>query len=106
MRYADDPTPIICQASWEGMIIDELRGQHGFGYDRCSSLPRSRLHSAQMPAEPRTSSAIGQALGQLKAASVAVVNQRFPARCHSQWGRRPARAAPSVVTGNQGHPTL
>ena len=33
MRSASDPTPIICQASWEGIIIREKRGTNGFGYD-------------------------------------------------------------------------
>mgnify|MGYP001822445591 FL=1 len=33
MRHALDPTPVICQASWEGRILDEPRGEGGFGYD-------------------------------------------------------------------------
>ena len=56
MRHADDPTPIICQASWEGMIIDEPRGQHGFGYDPVFFVPDHDCTSAQMPAELKTSS--------------------------------------------------
>ncbi|BDY03551.1 MULTISPECIES: RdgB/HAM1 family non-canonical purine NTP pyrophosphatase [unclassified Ferrimonas] len=33
MRHAEDPTPIICQASWEGEILTQARGEKGHGYD-------------------------------------------------------------------------
>ena len=33
MRHATDPTPIICQGSWEGHIALEAKGDGGFGYD-------------------------------------------------------------------------
>jgi XTP/dITP diphosphohydrolase len=33
MRHAKDPSPIICQASWEGSIGFEPRGENGHGYD-------------------------------------------------------------------------
>jgi len=33
MRHANDPTPIICQGSWEGHIALEAQGDGGFGYD-------------------------------------------------------------------------
>jgi len=33
LRHADDPQPLICEGSWEGVILDELRGSHGFGYN-------------------------------------------------------------------------
>lgn len=33
MRWHRDPSPIICQASWEGVLIDAPRGSGGFGYD-------------------------------------------------------------------------
>ena len=73
MRHADDPTPIICQASWEGMIIDEPRGQHGFGYDPVFFVPDHDCTSAQMPAELKNQlSHRGQALAKLKAALAAV----------------------------------
>lgn len=33
MRHAKDPTPIICQASWEGQINFAPQGEQGHGYD-------------------------------------------------------------------------
>src|SRR5690606_29377777 len=33
LRHAADPTPLICQVSWEGRILTEPRGSGGFGYD-------------------------------------------------------------------------
>ncbi|GGB60296.1 RdgB/HAM1 family non-canonical purine NTP pyrophosphatase [Shewanella inventionis] len=33
MRHAKDPTPIICQASWEGSINMAPQGEQGHGYD-------------------------------------------------------------------------
>ena len=33
MRHAEDPSPIICQGSWEGRILFEQAGCGGFGYD-------------------------------------------------------------------------
>ena len=33
MRWHTDPSPLICQASWEGRIVLEPRGHGGFGYD-------------------------------------------------------------------------
>jgi XTP/dITP diphosphohydrolase len=33
LRHPTDPAPLICQASWEGVIALEPRGTHGFGYD-------------------------------------------------------------------------
>lgn len=33
LRHDADPTPLICQAHWEGMITFEPYGSGGFGYD-------------------------------------------------------------------------
>jgi XTP/dITP diphosphohydrolase len=33
MRHAKDPTPIICQAAWEGSINLAPQGEQGHGYD-------------------------------------------------------------------------
>ncbi|MBV7316625.1 RdgB/HAM1 family non-canonical purine NTP pyrophosphatase [Shewanella sp. NIFS-20-20] len=33
MRHHKDPTPIICQASWEGVVSHQRQGENGHGYD-------------------------------------------------------------------------
>ena len=33
LRQANDPTPLICQGTWEGSIAEQGRGDNGFGYD-------------------------------------------------------------------------
>jgi len=43
-----DPTPQICQASWEGFILFEPRGENGFGYDPLFYLPEHQCSSAQL----------------------------------------------------------
>ena len=48
MRHALDPTPLICQASWEGFILFEPRGDNGFGYDPLFCLPEHQCSSAQL----------------------------------------------------------
>jgi XTP/dITP diphosphohydrolase len=48
MRHALDPTPLICQASWEGFILFEPRGDNGFGYDPLFYLPEHQCSSAQL----------------------------------------------------------
>lgn len=51
MRHALDPTPLVCQASWEGSILFEPRGEHGFGYDPLFYVPGHDCSSAQLPPE-------------------------------------------------------
>jgi XTP/dITP diphosphohydrolase len=51
MRHALDPTPLICQASWEGYILFEPRGDQGFGYDPLFYVPEHNCSSAQLPPE-------------------------------------------------------
>ncbi len=53
MRWDTDPFPIVCQASWEGSIIDTPRGQGGFGYDPIFELPGRGLTAAELPAEEK-----------------------------------------------------
>ena len=69
MRHADDPTPLICQGTWEGLILFEPRGDNGFGYDPVFHVPAHDCSSAELPAETKNSlSHRGQALRQLVAA--------------------------------------
>lgn len=50
MRSARDPSPLICQASWEGRIIELPRGNGGFGYDPIFELPDRGVTVAELPA--------------------------------------------------------
>jgi len=48
MRHAEDPTPIICQSSWEGHILTEGIGENGFGYDPLFFVQDQQCSSAQL----------------------------------------------------------
>lgn len=50
MRSAVDPSPLICQANWEGRIISEPRGNGGFGYDPIFELADRAVTAAELPA--------------------------------------------------------
>jgi XTP/dITP diphosphohydrolase len=66
MRHAEDPTPIICQGTWEGRILHEPRGENGFGYDPVFYVPTHDCSSAELAAEVKNSlSHRGQALQKL-----------------------------------------
>ena len=66
MRHADDPTPIICQGTWEGLIMLEPQGENGFGYDPLFFVPQENCTSAQLSPEIKNSlSHRGQALNKL-----------------------------------------
>jgi len=67
MRHAADPSPIICEGSWEGIIQLEPRGNGGFGYDPYFYLPSHGCTSAELSAQEKNRlSHRGQALHQLK----------------------------------------
>ncbi|MDR2212170.1 MAG: RdgB/HAM1 family non-canonical purine NTP pyrophosphatase [Pseudomonadales bacterium] len=48
MRHARDPMPLICTGSWEGIILREPRGSHGFGYDPLFYLPPQHCSAAEL----------------------------------------------------------
>lgn len=48
LRFAEDPTPVIVQASWEGRILSTPRGEGGFGYDPLFWLPELGKTAAEM----------------------------------------------------------
>ncbi|MGD8547151.1 MAG: XTP/dITP diphosphatase [Thiohalophilus sp.] len=63
MRHASDPTPLICQGTWEGIITFEPRGKHGFGYDPVFYVPEQQCTSAELSPETKNRlSHRGQAL--------------------------------------------
>ncbi|WP_423360162.1 RdgB/HAM1 family non-canonical purine NTP pyrophosphatase [Pseudomonas citronellolis] len=53
VRHADDPLPILCEGIWEGSILHEARGEHGFGYDPLFWVPESGCSSAELPPEQK-----------------------------------------------------
>ena len=50
MRHADDPTPLICQGTWDGFILRQPQGENGFGYDPLFLVPEKNCSSAELPA--------------------------------------------------------
>lgn len=66
LKHANDPTPLICQGTWEGTILHAPRGDNGFGYDPVFYVPTHDCASAQLSAEVKNQlSHRGQALQQL-----------------------------------------
>ena len=66
MQHENDPTPLICQGTWEGMILTEPQGENGFGYDPIFYVPTHNCSSAQLNAEEKNKlSHRGQALKML-----------------------------------------
>ena len=68
---AEDPEPVICEASWEGRIGITPRGAGGFGYDPLFEVAGDVRTAAEMPVEEKNRvSHRGQALRALVAALV------------------------------------
>lgn len=66
MRHHQDPTPIICQGSWEGRIATAPAGDGGFGYDPVFFVPDRNTTAAQLPKEVKNAlSHRAQAMAQL-----------------------------------------
>lgn len=53
MEHADDPTPLICQGSWEGRILEQEQGDGGFGYDPLFWCPEHQCAAAELSAEQK-----------------------------------------------------
>jgi len=66
MRHAFDPMPLIVSGTWEGVILDVLKGNNGFGYDPLFYLPELKKSAAELEDfEKNRISHRGQALSQL-----------------------------------------
>lgn len=66
LHHPADPTPLICQGSWEGIILTEPHGEGGFGYDPIFFVPTENRTAAELePAIKNRLSHRGQALAQL-----------------------------------------
>ena len=67
MQHENDPTPLICQGTWEGVILTEPQGENGFGYDPIFYVPTHNCSSAQLDAKEKNKlSHRGQALKKLR----------------------------------------
>jgi XTP/dITP diphosphohydrolase len=75
LRHWQDPNPIICQASWEGRILESPRGDQGFGYDPLFLVEDQTNTSAELlAAEKNRISHRGQAMAKLLEA----LQQEYP----------------------------
>ena len=64
----DDLAPLICEATWEGRILQAPRGDGGFGYDPVFLVPGKDCAAAELPTEEKNRcSHRGQALRKLVA---------------------------------------
>jgi XTP/dITP diphosphohydrolase len=67
MRHAADPTPLICQGTWEGRILFAPQGENGFGYDPIFYVPAQGHSAAELESAVKNGlSHRGQALRQLR----------------------------------------
>ena len=55
MRHAEDPIPVITQGVWEGRILNQTVGSHGFGYDPVFWVPSHQCASAELSPEVKNS---------------------------------------------------
>ena len=63
VRHADDPQPVIADGRWNGVMLDQPRGQGGFGYDPYFLIPERGMTAAELPAADKNRlSHRGQAL--------------------------------------------
>lgn len=53
IRHAEDPTPILIHASWEGYILNKPQGTGGFGYDPLFLIPEMKKTAAQLTLEEK-----------------------------------------------------
>ncbi|MBL1319468.1 MAG: RdgB/HAM1 family non-canonical purine NTP pyrophosphatase [Methylophaga sp.] len=69
MRHSKDPTPLICQADWQGRILQSPIGDGGFGYDPIFWVPDMECSAAQLTAgEKHAISHRGKAIRQFMTA--------------------------------------
>lgn len=53
VRHENDPMPIICEGIWQGTILFEPRGEHGFGYDPLFWIAKEQCSSAELSPEQK-----------------------------------------------------
>ena len=68
VQHAEDPLPQIFQGIWKGEVLEQARGEHGFGYDPLFWLPKLGISSAEMSKQDKNKvSHRGQAMQLFKA---------------------------------------
>ena len=68
VQHADDPLPQIFQGIWKGEVLEEARGENGFGYDPLFWLPELNISSEEMSKDEKNKiSHRGQAMQLFKA---------------------------------------
>ena len=68
LRHADDPSPLIAEGIWEGVMLDVPRGSEGFGYDPYFFVPEKGCSSAELSSDMKNRlSHRGQALRRMAA---------------------------------------
>ncbi|MCJ8349648.1 XTP/dITP diphosphatase [Moritella sp.] len=69
MTHAEDPTPLVCHGSWDGVITEQPSGEDGFGYDPIFFVESEGCTSAELTKQRKSElSHRGQALTKLLAA--------------------------------------
>jgi XTP/dITP diphosphohydrolase len=53
MEHYKDPTPLICQGTWEGRILHAPQGENGFGYDPVFYVAEENCSSAELAPETK-----------------------------------------------------
>jgi XTP/dITP diphosphohydrolase len=53
LRTPDDPEPLIAFGRWGGEILNERRGEGGFGYDPLMFIPALGATAAELPTEQK-----------------------------------------------------
>ncbi|HJN37867.1 MAG TPA: RdgB/HAM1 family non-canonical purine NTP pyrophosphatase [Gammaproteobacteria bacterium] len=54
MRNAQDPSPIITEGTWNGFILEQPYGEHGFGYDPIFWSPENKCSAAEITPEEKS----------------------------------------------------
>ncbi len=76
LRQANDPTPLICQGTWEGSIAEQGRGDNGFGYDPVFWVVQENRTAAELDSDLKNRlSHRGQALRAMVAQLVQMSRQ-------------------------------
>lgn len=48
IKHEHDPSPLICQGTWEGYVLLTPRGDNGFGYDPLFFVPSHHCSAAEL----------------------------------------------------------